>query len=420
MSEIKPPDLERFIGIEVYKSKTDGIGGRIKQIPEDFIVEEINPEGKILEVGKFEDLASEQISGEYTHFTLQKRNWDNILAIKEISKRLGISYKRFGFAGTKDKRALTTQRVSVWNVSEENLKKVNISDITIGNFGYMDDGVNLGDLWGNRFTITIRNLELEREILEERIKAIIQELASGVPNFFGVQRFGTTRPITHLVGKEILKGKFENAVIIYLAKGFEEESKETREAREFIGKTHDFKEGLKIFPKYLSYELAIMNHLVKKPTDFVGALRKLPKKLRWMFVHAYQGFIFNKALSEYISQGIIVEKLPLVGYETGIDEITKEILDDEKITMEDFKISAMPELSSKGIYRDCFAEARDFNTKLKESRSYDFALQNHIKIMDIMDDELNPEKKKIILQFSLSKGNYATTVIREFMKNKYW
>lgn len=402
MSEIKPPELERFIGIEVYKSKTDGIGGRIKQIPEDFIVEEINPEGNILEIGKSGNFTREQISGEYLHFTLQKRNWDNILAIKEISKRLGISYKRFGFAGTKDKRALTTQRVSVRDVSGENLKKVNINDITIGNFEYGNEGINLGDLWGNRFAITIRDLKCDREILEVRIKAIMGEIASGVPNFFGVQRFGTTRPITHLVGKEILGGNFENAVMIYLIKNFEEETEETRKAREFLRETNDFKEGLKIFPKYLSYELAILNHLVKKPADFVGALRKLPKKLRWMFVHAYQGFIFNKALSDYISRGIIVEKLPLVGYETGIDEITNEILDDEKITMEDFKISAMPELSSKGIYRDCFVEVRDF------------------EILNISDDELNTGKKKIILQFSLSKGNYATTVVREFMKNRYW
>lgn len=402
MSEIKPPELERFIGIEVYKSKTDGIGGRIKQIPEDFIVEEINPEGNILEIGKSGNFTREQISGEYLHFTLQKRNWDNILAIKEISKRLGISYKRFGFAGTKDKRALTTQRVSVRDVSGENLKKVNINDITIGNFEYGNEGINLGDLWGNRFAITIRDLKCDREILEVRIKAIMGEIASGVPNFFGVQRFGTTRPITHLVGKEILGGNFENAVMIYLIKNFEEETEETRKAREFLRETNDFKEGLKIFPKYLSYELAILNHLVKKPADFVGALRKLPKKLRWMFVHAYQGFIFNKALSEYINRGIIVEKLPLVGYETGIDEITNEILDDEKITMEDFKISAMPELSSKGIYRDCFVEVKDFN------------------ILDISDDELNTGRNKIKIQFSLSKGNYATTVVREFMKNRYW
>ncbi len=402
MSEIKPPEPERFVGIEVYKSKTDGINGRIKQIPGDFIVEEINPEGNVLELGKLGKEAKDRILGEYLHFTIQKKNWDTMLAIKEISKRLGISQKRFGFAGTKDKRALTTQRVSVWNVSSENLEKVNINDISIGNFEYRDEGINLGNLWGNRFEITIRGLELDKDILEVRVKAIMGELISGVPNFFGIQRFGTTRPITHLVGKEILKGDFRNAVMIYLAKKFEEENEETRKAREFIEKTNDFKEGLRILPRHLSYESAMLNHLVKKPTDFIGALRKLPKKLRWMFVHAYQGFIFNKALSEYISQGIIVEKLPLVGYETGIDEITEKILDDEKIKLEDFKISAMPELSSKGRYRDCFAGVMDF------------------KILNIGEDELNDRKNKITVQFSLSKGNYATTVVREFMKNRYW
>lgn len=407
MSRIKPPKLEQELGMEVYASKTESIDGRIKQIPEDFLVEEITPDGKILlvnDIHKNSNIGDEngkKEGKEYLHFTLQKYNWDTIRAIKEISKRLRVSQKRFGFAGTKDKKALSTQRVSVWNKNIEDLRKIYIEGIRLKDFQYRDERINLGDLKGNRFTVVVRNLEHDEKILRERISLVMNELKDQIPSFFGVQRFGTVRPVTHLVGREILEGDFKEAVMIYLSKEFEGESEDVKRVRKNLREGEDFRVALKNFPKHLNYEKAMLNYLVKKPEDFIGALRVIQKKLRQMFIHAYQAFIFNKVLSEYIRKGIIVERLPLVGYETEIDEITSRILNEEGISQEDFKISSMPELSSKGRYRTCFTIVEDF------------------EIIDIKDDELNKEKKRLTVRFSLQKGNYATTLLREIMKNRY-
>ncbi len=401
MDEIKPPELEQELGMEVYASRTEGIGGRIKQIPEDFIVEEITPDGKILEIGNKGIENKNQEEKEYVHFTLQKYNWDTMKAIKEISRRLGISHKRFGFAGTKDKRALTTQRVSLWNKKIEDLERVRIKDIKLKDFRYEDERINLGDLLGNRFTVVIRNLEYDEEIIRERISSLMNELKGQIPSFFGVQRFGTVRPITHLVGKEILKKNFKGAVMIYLSMEFEGEDEEVKEVRKTLRETGDFRETLKNFPKHLGYENAMLNFLVKEreKENFIGALRKLPKKLRQMFIHAYQAYIFNKSLSEYIKRGIVVERLPLVGYKTEIDEITSRILNEEGISQEDFRVDSMPELSSKGEYRNCFA------------------IVENLEIINIGDDELNEGKKRLTIRFSLGKGNYATVFLREVMKS---
>ncbi|HDI73010.1 MAG TPA: tRNA pseudouridine(13) synthase TruD [Candidatus Altiarchaeales archaeon] len=401
MDEIKPPELEQELGMEVYASRTEGIGGRIKQIPEDFIVEEITPDGKILEIGNRGIENKNQEEKEYVHFTLQKYNWDTMKAIKEISRRLGISHKRFGFAGTKDKRALTTQRVSLWNKKIEDLERVRIKDIKLKDFRYEDERINLGDLLGNRFTVVIRNLGYDEEIIRERISSLMNELKGQIPSFFGVQRFGTVRPITHLVGKEILKKNFKGAVMIYLSMEFEGEDEEVKEVRKTLRETGDFRETLKNFPKHLGYENAMLNFLVKEreKENFIGALRKLPKKLRQMFIHAYQAYIFNKSLSEYIKRGIVVERLPLVGYKTEIDEITSRILNEEGISQEDFRVDSMPELSSKGEYRNCFA------------------IVENLEIINIGDDELNEGKKRLTIRFSLGKGNYATVFLREVMKS---
>ena len=114
-----PKQLETFIGLKTHKSKTAGIGGTIKQIPDDFIVEEIAPDGKVIVIDSEEE-PGENFKGEFTHCIMQKYNWDTMRAVKEISKRLHISQKRVGFAGTKDKRAVTTQRISIYNVPIEN------------------------------------------------------------------------------------------------------------------------------------------------------------------------------------------------------------------------------------------------------------------------------------------------------------
>ncbi|MBM3309759.1 MAG: tRNA pseudouridine(13) synthase TruD, partial [Candidatus Altiarchaeales archaeon] len=133
-----------------------------------------------------------------------------------------------------------------------------------------------------------------------------------------------------------------------------------------------------------------------------GALRALPEGLSKMFVHAYQSYIFNKSLSRYIEEDLIVERLPLVGFESRPDELTEKILAEEKVSAEDFRVKGFSQLSSKGELRDCFELMQDF------------------KLDEIGKDELNGGANKVSLTFSLRPGVYATTLLREYMKNEYW
>jgi tRNA pseudouridine13 synthase len=214
-----------------------------------------------------------------------------------------------------------------------------------------------------------------------------------------------------LVGREILRGNFEEAVLIYLSKVFEGENDESVEARRILSETKNFKDALKRFPKNLGYEISMLNHLASKPDDFRGALRALPEGLSKMFVHAYQSYIFNKSLSRYIEREIVVEKLPLVGFvplrgcptgQSQPDELTEKILVEEGVNVEDFRVKGMSDLSSKGELRDCFECMQDF------------------KIIEAGKDELYEGRNKVSLSFSLGPGVYATTLLREYMKNEYW
>jgi tRNA pseudouridine13 synthase len=402
MSRLKPPDLERAIGIECYKTSAAGIGGWIKQQPDDFVVEEVTQDGVLLEAGVDGIVLQHASEGRFVHCTLEKKNWDTMRAVKEIARRLKVSQRRVGYAGTKDKKAVTTQRISVGGKTIEELKGVNIKDITLRDFSYGDDGIGLGALNGNRFTITVRGVILDGDAVKGVVEGISGGIASGFPNFFGVQRFGTTRPITHLVGRRIMDGDFEGAVLAYLSMAFEGEDSETASWRKGIADSMDFRSALNNAPRNLGYEAALLNHLVRMPGDFRGALAALPAGLSRMFVHAYQSYVFNRSLSRYIESDIVVERLPLAGFESSVDEFTAGVLEEEGVRLEDFRVRGMPTLGSRGELRDCFVGVED------------------IKLLEVRPDELNEGCSAAVLRFTLPPGAYATTLLREYMKNEYW
>ena len=176
--------LERELGICYYATDTPGIGGRLRAAAEDFIVEEIPLEKK-------------ETSGPYLICRLTKKNWELQHAVKEIAKRLGISHRRIGWAGTKDRNAVTTQWISLFNVTPEQLAAVHLKDITLEPLTRSNEGLSLGDLRGNRFDIVIR--DPDPADLAARVQSIAESVAAGVPNYFGLQRFGAIRPVTQVI-----------------------------------------------------------------------------------------------------------------------------------------------------------------------------------------------------------------------------
>lgn len=422
-----PFKLEKLMGIEAYLTDEDGVGGDLRLDTGDFMVNEMSG----FKVGK---------SGDFLILRLTKENWETHHLLRDISRQLGISDERIGIAGTKDKRAVTTQLISIRGISEEQLSRVDLPRVRLEPIGRANKNIGLGDLRGNEFDIIIRNIELPPEVLDTRIKAIKGSIdaAGGIPNFFGYQRFGIVRPVTHLVGKKLVQGDVEGAAMTYIAMSFPGENEENRKAREYVGETRDFKEGLKIYPFNLRYERTMMHYLVEHPEDYAGAFRSLSPKLLKLFVHAYQSYLFNRLLSGRMLNGISISEpvegdvicftnedlgpdtsrletvtnknlqdikflirrkrayvtLPLIGKDTApapgkAGDEERKILDDEGITIGDFNLSAMPDLVSSGLRREILLRA---------------------------GPDIKPGNGTAELKFALPKGCYATTVLREFMK----
>ena len=382
------------------------INGDIKKYPEDFIVEEITEDGIVLEHGKdlkdayFKDTPN--WNGSFIHFTLEKINWNTMDAIRELAKRTGTKRKNFGFAGTKDKFALTTQRVGCFGIKPEKLEKIkdSIKDIKIRDIQKTNVKLRMGSLWGNRFTIRIRLKENTDNVNIEEINNILKNnRLNYVLNYYGMQRFGTYRPITHVVGKFIYNRDFESAFYTYCGAPINETGK-TLEARKLVDEG-DFKNALKIYPKSQYYERKMIRHYLKT-NSFKESFKVLPPQLKSMFVNAYQSYLFNEMINKRYEYGfeamegdILIDGIPtgiLIGSNSELSggiqgEIEKEIIDKENLDLKAFKIEDFGNFP--GARRKLITKVYDFNYYV--------------------------DNKGIVLKFKMERGNYATVVLREFI-----
>lgn len=406
--------IEQDMGILYYATKMDGIGGKIRISPRDFIVEEILPDGRIIKFDDSNFSFGDNEPGLYTEFVLKKQNIESHNALYKITSALDCDILDINISGTKDKTAYTTQRATIWRVKPEELLKLQIKGITIQSPRTTIYKTFLGNLKGNYFTIKIKDIDLAQEELTQKMESILIEIKElkGIPNFFGHQRFGTRRPISHIIGKHILKRNYEEAIRFYLSYRSIEESNITKEARNIFEKTNDPKETIKIMPKSMVFERLILKHLIKYPNDYKGAFLILPKNMQRIFIHAYQSYIWNRILSKRLELFKCLEKqdfdfkeqeklvLPIIGYNTKrIDnELMKfafDLLEKDNLTQEHFKLQDLPLLKFDGTNRGIKIQFNDFKYNVAKD-----AKGNNV----------------VTMKFSLTSGSYATIILREFMK----
>ena len=445
---LQVPPLEKELGMEAYLTQSEGIGGKIRQLLDDFVVEELLVDGSLAKVTPPTETWENTGEGRYLIAVMIKRKWDTFMAVRQVANGLHISQKRVRFAGIKDTKALTAQHISLQNVSPNSLVDLQIKDIIVYPQRFSKERMYSQLIKGNRFHITVRGIEIPTAVIEERTRTAKEEIekVGGVPNFFGHQRFGTIRPNTHKVGKYLTRGDPEKAAIAFLGEPTPHEHPEAQKARQHLQDTMNFQEALEMFPRFLRYEHFMLNHLARYPTDFVGAFRELPRRLRKLFVQGYQSYLFNRFLSERMLRGIPLEvpqvgdylirldehgfptedfdqateanikemeklakenkmgvAIPLVGPDQppskGVQgEIEQKILEAEDVVPEKFKIPFMPETTAKGIVRTALNPVWNLTQE------------------EISEDKENERKQIMKLGFTLNRGSYATVVLREFMK----
>jgi len=264
----------------------------IKNKPEDFIVEEI--------------IDLECTGGNYGYYKVVKKDRNTLDVVADIARCAGVKRKDVGFAGSKDRRAVTTQYVSVKGFKGE--LRVRNADISF--IGSGAKPISLGDLKGNKFKI-----KLDQEI-NFKVNFCV--------NYFGKQRFGKNNIE---IGKAIVKKEFEKACLLAEAEV---------EKKDFIGALRRFdKKLLRLFVH--AYQSYLWNLYARKYID------ENYKNVN--------GFVLKK--EENVS-------IPLASFDMESDEIYDSIFADEGVCKEDFLIREMPELVSCCVYRELFVNVSDF------------------------------------------------------------
>ncbi len=398
-----------------FLSKSYGTGGSIKSVPEDFVVKEITSNGTVLEPGTeyTANELGEQPGAEpkFTRMILQKRNWDTVGALTAMSKKLGRGRKSFSYSGTKDRASISVQLVSIFGVEPLQLSGLRIKDISI-NGAWKGDAVELGSNVGNAFEAIVRSPEHPDSSTQ-----IISELGGRFPNYFDRQRFGY-RLNNFRVGRLILENRIQDAAMAFLTDTANEDNKDAVEARKKLADEQDFKAALLYFPRYLKYERTVIEYM-SRYDNFANALRKLPRGILMLFIHAVESGMFNAVLEKRLinedtdskvycernfygfpdsDKPSVEEKngfaaMPILGYETQdryIGEYESEAMERFGITRENFKIKWMPELSMKGSFRALLAPVKNLSCNACDAGQK--------------------------LKFEIPSGSYATILINEITK----
>ncbi|MFQ5711323.1 MAG: tRNA pseudouridine(13) synthase TruD [Candidatus Geothermarchaeales archaeon] len=417
--EMRVPREDFEVGLEVYKTRSPPLTGRIRKVFEDFVVRE-RVERDFMKALRKKRTATHRIS--VYHVTRAGRDTPSLARL--ISSHLHISTSKIRFLGLKDSRALSSQIFCVLGSH---------GDLEAGNFmsflGWSERMPTKRVLIGNEFEVVIRELERSFGEAEETLRGFIGEMGvDGLPNFYGYQRFGVFRRLTHLVGEKIVRGRYGEAVTLYLTHTTASEPENTRSWRESLRDEGDFRHAYKSAPRRLTYERRMLRELVNHPGDYVRAIRAIPNTIRRLIVNAFQSYLFNRVLSARIEENLPLRKpvrgdfiydptrsritrfkgrrrdiprcrilIPLFGYgyrpSEGIQgTIEKRVLGEADVSPRSFYLRDMPEVSGRGGFRP--ADLRPTNLLL-----------------------LHDGRSNIVKSFfTLEKGSYATVLLRELIK----
>jgi len=386
------PKIDSDIGILSYTTDYSGCGGIIRARPDDFSVSEV------LNKKTISSLAEEG----FAVYVMKKYKIDTNHALERIFKKFGVRLKALGL---KDASAQTEQFVCSM---AKNKALPNYSDekISLEKIGFAKKPLSGKDMAGNRFTIKITGAKGDISNFTEKEKIL---------NFYGYQRFGSKRPVTHLVGKALVQKRFADAVDLILSYTSEYDSEENTKIRKIMSDSSKYAEALQIIPKQMDLEIILLREMIEHANP-QKAFYKLPLSIRRLFVDAYQSYLFNLTLSKSYEYGeelflpqqddVCYDKnaklgkyemeqhqntaIPLVGYsyfkKTRFDYHISRILADHQVFPKDFYIKEMQEVSNEGGFRTARMVCTDFIAKNDTA------------------------------SFTLQRGSFATIVMREIMK----
>jgi len=355
--------MDRF-----YSLAHSSIDFHFKQSPRDFVVEEI-------------PLYTFSGEGEHLILLVRKKNLSTTEMVGHIARYLGIKNKEIGYAGLKDKHAMTKQYISLHKKHEEALEGFNFEGIKIISKTYHNNKLRIGHLQGNRFYIKVKKVNpTSAAKIDEALKNIAEV---GMPNFFGYQRFGNDGN-NHILGEKLAKG--------------EARERNPRVKRLLINAYQSH-----LFNLWLSRRLEINSLVTSFKTQELETLLNLPSEtLKKMQAQTHPFKLINGDVMEHYPYGKLFE------FEDNAEDVLR---------FNERNISVTGLLCGKKVKMATSLAGeieKDFDDTINADGARRFAWVYPTEI----EGRFNKVEAQYEMNFTLPKGSYATVLIEEIAKRK--
>jgi tRNA pseudouridine13 synthase len=398
--------MHKFLTAEI-----PGIGGVIKESPEDFQVWEI-------------PLYTPCGEGEHTFSEIEKRGITTLEALRRIARALDIPEREIGYAGMKDSRGVTGQTFSIPRTAPERLLGLELPGMKVLSAVRHRNKLKLGHLAGNRFLIRVRGVSAEALATAGKVLDILS--LRGVPNYFGPQRYGA-QGNSHLIGRALLRGDYRGAVDAIM--GDPAQVRDERwQAAIAAYRRGDREESQRLFPGHCRTERDILQRLLKRPDAWDKALQAVHPRLKALYLSAFQSQLFDRLLDERLAAFDRVMTGDLAWKHENGSCFMVEDADNEAERARTFEISPTGPMFGCKMKLPA-GQPLEMEEALLKSEGLTpaaFDLPGGVRLegerrplrVPLAGVDLQQDGDGIALRFSLPRGAYATSVLREIMKTE--
>ncbi len=358
-------------------------------------------------------------AGPYTLYSLKKRGWNTQDAIRQISQAWNLRPGDCAFGSKKDRYGETTQSITIKKGAPKCLE---LKNIFVEFKGYADRPLRADAIEGNLFKTMIRDLSADDA--SDAASNAAGVVSTGFVNYFDDQRFTNYDPVQGFFAEWFLKGHLNSALRSYLASSHPEDKKEEKDRKAFIG-AHwkDWQACLGMAKT--SFEKRVFVRLVNDPKALHLLIEDIPSEDFHMAASVYQSFLWN----EIVRRLLVARKWA----DRSFPGVVGDYLFFEKVNGRDYEYLKdmmlhhpadkvqMPDKILGKIYEKLLAEREvppALFSKMKTSKVFFKSASRRVlvkprdTVFRVEEDEQNPGRKKLALEFFLPRGSYATLFLK--------
>jgi tRNA pseudouridine13 synthase len=381
---------------------------KLKQRPEDF---------QVTESWRFD----EDPQGPYFVYLMDKQKLSTFEAVERICTRFKIPRAAVSYCGLKDKQGRTTQLVALERRSVE----LQDPDLRLKPMGRTRWPLSAENTTSNRFAVTVRDLGAEDVARLASSVAEVRRL--GVVNYFDSQRFGSLKHGQGFIVKELMRGDFEAALRNVLAHPSDLDRSDDARVKTFWKQHWGEWDRKNPHPGAERYA-AVVRHLKTHPDDFRGALLRTEPRWRALQVFAYQSWLWNEGVKAYLRAVVGVSRLTSIRYQAGTLLFPREL---DAALVRSLGAASFPLLGPASRFDDPVVEQAALSVLGREDMGLaDLAVPGtpeihfdpedrpllvhpgRLAVGEARPDELNQDRLRVNVAFTLPPGSYATLVVK--------